>query len=330
MDSISTNHWFYWLTLPLRNRRKRKMLKYLELEFDLIVNTLFPMDLIVADLKIHKIFMCYEPYAFFYDSSFLKNFTIPQQLFFKLMRLLFENSDKMAVEKMDEILTINKTNIPKIRAVYKRDAIAVYAGIDSKVYFRSSTENIKQLRGIHTGQPLLFHSSDLTATKATYQLLEILKLLTSDFPNIKLLITVYVDLPNDINRLKSKIIDLGLEANVEYLGCLPKESLPLYYSSVDFVCQPSINQPASWPLKESLLCGTPIIGGWQSEEIDEHNGVKINAFNIEESRMKLIDLFAKKASDFSIDAEELKKSFSIDACLNQFNKIVINYENNKA
>lgn len=167
-DRISTNNPFYWLTLPWRNRQKRKRFSYVETEFDCVVNSLFPMNVLVAPFKVPKVQMCYEPFAFFYDPGYLKNFTLPQQLFFRAMKLLYERADKAAVAKMQKVLTVNKTNLPKIEAIYGRSATPVYAGIDPKVYRRADEEQIARLRKKHPGEPLLFHSTDLTGIKGTY------------------------------------------------------------------------------------------------------------------------------------------------------------------
>jgi glycosyltransferase involved in cell wall biosynthesis len=323
IDRTSTYNPVYWLTLPWRNRSKRKKLAYLDREFDCIINSLLPMNVLVSTFNVPKVQMCYEPFAFFYDSGFLKNFTLPQQWFFRLMKVFYERADKDAVAGMEKILTVNKTNLPKIEAIYGRTAIPVYAGIDTNVYKRADQHEIDRLREEHRGSPLLFHSSDLTGIKGTYPLLETVKQLLPDFPELKLLVTVYLDLPDGIERLKKRIRDMGLDSNVVFLGCLPKEQLPLYYSAVDFVCQPSLNQPANWPLKEAMLCGTPIIGGKESEEVDGRNGVKIDVSNTEEALSLLRNLFVTDRSAFIIDVDGLKSQYSIEGCLSQFNETVL-------
>lgn len=322
LDKYSTNNFKYWLTLDKRIRKKQNQLQYVEKNFDCIVNSLFPMNVLVADFTIPKIQMCYEPFAFFYDRGFLKTFTIAQQLFFRLMKIFYSRGDKAAVKKMDKVLTLNKTNLPKIKNVYGRIATPVYAGIDPNVYHRASNVEIMEIKKRHSGTPLLFHSSDLSGIKGTFPLLEVIRLLLPKYPKIKLLITVYVDVPDAISRLKTKIQELGLESNVEYLGCLAKEQLPLYYSSVDFVCQPSLNQPANWPLKEAMLCETPIIGGEESEEVTELNGAKINVLDAVRSAEILDRLFSTDRSKFIIDKEGLKRDYSIDSCLSLFNEII--------
>jgi glycosyltransferase involved in cell wall biosynthesis len=322
-DHTSTNNPLYWLTLPARNRLKQTKLAYIDKEFDCIVNTLFPMNMLVSKFKLPKVQMCYEPFAFFYDPDFLKHFTLPQQIFFRLMKALYERSDKTAVAMMEQLLTVNKTNLSKIERIYCRKATPVYAGIDPNVYKRAAPDAIELIRKKHPGQPLLFHSTDLTGIKGTYPLLEIIKRILPTYPTIKLLITVYIDRQDGINRLKKRIKVLGLDLNVAYLGCLPREQLPIYYSAVDFVCQPSLNQPANWPLKEAMLCETPIIGGSESEEVDDRNGVKIDVCAIDQS-VKLLDkLFARDRASFFVDTEILTQQYSIEACLTQFNDVLV-------
>jgi len=322
MDQFSTNHPIYWLTLPVRILKKRKRLRHVSKEFDCIVCSLFPMNLLVSKFSIPKVQMCYEPFAFFYDKRFMKNYTVVERLFFKVMTLLYSRWDKAAVREMSQVLTVNKTNLSKIRAIYGVDAMPVYAGIDPQVYKRASDQQISILREKYPGHPLLFHSTDLTGIKGTYPLLNIIKAVSKQFPSIKLLVTIYVNLPAGIQRFKNRVSEMKLEQYVEYLGCLPKEELPLYYSAVDFVCQPSINQPANWPLKEAQLCRTPIIGGIECEEVEDANGVRIDVTNLDESVRILIELFSKDRSLFKIDAEGLIRLYSIKTCLAKMNDIV--------
>ena len=328
MDTVSTNSPAYWLTLASRLRRKREALEKEVSGYDLIINSMFPMNVLVEDFRKPRLQMCYEPFAFFYDPGFLRNFTLPQQCFFRLAKLVYSSSDIRATRKMDTVLTVNKTNIPKIEEVYGITPRVVYAGIDTKVYARASEAEIAAVRERHPGSPLLFHSTDLTGIKGTFPLLSVVKGLCNDFPNLKLLVTVYVNNPSGVKMLQDAILENGLSGNVEYLGCLDKGELPRYYSAVDFVCQPSVNQPANWPLKEALLCRTPIIGGKQSEEaIDFVNGISIDVNDRLGSVEKMGQLFNKR-HELNIDTTELVANYSKDNCMAGFNAIIRQtYEN---
>jgi glycosyltransferase involved in cell wall biosynthesis len=293
-------------------------------DYDFIINSMFPMNWLTADFNLPKLQMCYEPYAFFYDSGFLQNFKPHQRLFFRLMKFLYAGQDKTATRKMPRVLTINQTNIPKLREEYGLDATAVYAGIDTSLYRRADNDAIAALRKKHPGSPLLFHSTDLTGIKGSYPLLEVLAELRKEYPAIKLLFTVYVNDPVGTEKFLQRIKELDLSQNTEFLGCLPRNVLPLYYSAVDFVCQPSINQPANWPLKEAMLCGTPIIAGAESEEgKDFINGIKLDIRDRDKAVAKIKAVFQRR-NELSLQesVEQLLLHYSRESCIGQLNKII--------
>ncbi|MHB9138369.1 MAG: glycosyltransferase family 4 protein [Victivallaceae bacterium] len=324
LDRESTNSPGYWLTLPGRIRRKTAELEPVLRDYDFIINSMFPMNWLVCDFKLPKLQICYEPFAFFYDKGFLQNFKFHHRMFFRVMKLLYSGKDKAAVRKMDKVLTINKTNVPKLFEEYGINVTPLYAGIDTELYKRAPASDVAELRKKHSGFPLLFHSTDLTGIKGSYPLLEVINELRGSYPEVKLLFTVYVNDPVGTEKFLKRISELGLQKNVEFLGCLPKEKLPLYYSAVDFVCQPSINQPANWPLKESLLCGTPIIAGIESEEVKDFvNGCQIEVRNKNASAVKLCDLMARRSElNLEESVTELLRDFSRNSCVAQLNRMI--------
>lgn len=324
LDTVSTNSPRYWLTLPLRLKNKRAVLAQTISEYDFIINSMFPMNWLTADLALPKLQMCYEPFAFFYDLGFLQNFKLHQRLFFRMMKLLYAGQDRIATRKMPRVLTINQTNIPKLREEYGLDATAVYAGIDTDLYHRADAAAIAEIRAKHSGQPLLFHSTDLTGIKGSYPLLEVIAALRNDYPHIKLLFTVYVNDPVGTEKFLYRIKELNLSGNVEFLGCLPRRQLPLYYSAVDFVCQPSVNQPANWPLKEAMLCGTPIIAGAESEEAEDFvNGVKVDIRSGAAAAIKIKALFNRRGElSLTASIDNLLANYSRESCIAQLNNII--------
>jgi glycosyltransferase involved in cell wall biosynthesis len=330
LDSKSTNSPLYWMTLAGRIRRKKTELETVLQDYDCIISSMFPMSWLVCDTKLPKIQICFEPFAFFYDKGFLQNFGLHHRLFFRMMKLLYVNADKAALRKMDKVITINQTNIPKLLQEYGVAATPVYAGIDTDMYKRSPENEIADVRKKHSGFPLLFHSTDLTGIKGSYPLLEVIAELRHTYPEIKLLFTVYVNDLVGTEKFLKHISELGLGNHVEFLGCLPKKELPLYYSAVDFVCQPSINQPANWPLKESLLCGTPIIAGTESEEVrDWINGCRVEIRDTKAAVVKLLSLFRRRNElDLTDSIAELHKCYARKSCVALLDRIINDsYEN---
>lgn len=315
----STNSPMYWLFLPFYIFKSRHKLRNVASNFDILIAGIFPTNIWSSKVNIEKVWLCYEPFAFFYDKDYLSSFTKSQRLFFKLLGFFYSRYDIKVAANFKKVITINKTNTKKIKSIYGIDAKVVYAGIDASVYFRANEEDIANFRGKHEGSPLLFHSTDLGGTKGTIPLLHIIKVLLRHFPRLVLLVTIYINKPKATAELMRLIDEMQLSRNIRLLGCLPKAELPMYYSGVDFVCQPSINQPANWPLKEGLLCGTPIIGGIASEEVNHSNGVRIDVLNLQDSVLKLSELFHKNKDDFYIDKDMLVDNYSFDKCLISFN-----------
>lgn len=324
LDTSSTNSLAFWLKLPFVLKRKRRRLLGLLPKGCVIVNSMFPMNVLVANLPFPRVQMCYEPFAFFYDKGFLRNFGPHHRVFFALMKLLYSRVDKNAVQQMDMLLTVNETNIGKFENVYGRTPVVHYPGIDTHKYKKAAQKEISTFRKLKTGSPLIFHSTDLTGIKGSYYLLEVIKKLREKYPQIKLLFSIYVNDPAGIEKFLQRIKELDLESNVEYLGCLPKDELPLYYSAVDYVCQPSINQPSSWPLKEALLCETPIIAGVESEEVREFkNGCRVDIKSINKSANTIEQLINSKESlDLSKFGSDFMQSYSIDNSLPKLNALV--------
>lgn len=324
LDTRSTNSLGYWLSLPWRVARKRRQLRAMQDRFDVIVNSMFPMSWVVTGLDLPKLQVCYEPFAFFYDKPFLRNFRAEHRAFFRLAKALFAGRDRDAVRRMDSVVTINATNVPKLKQEYGVQAHVVYAGIDTELYVRSGDDDIRSLRQAHPGSPLLFHSTDLTGLKGTFPLLEAIAQLLPRWPELKLLVTVYVNDPAGIERFQQHVQELGLTAQVEYLGCLPREALPRHYSAVDFVCQPSLNQPASWPLKEALICGTPIIGGVESEEVEDGvNGARIDVRDTPATVTRLERLFAERERlDVGPSAALMHRDYSRNGCVAQLSLLI--------
>ena len=324
MDVRSTNSPLYWLFLPLSLIAKRSRFKSEIREFDFAIATMFPMNILIAGLKIPKIQICYAPFAFFYDKSFLKNFNFAQRAAFFVLGSVWRFWDRRAISRMDELLTINKTMVPIMRNLFRRSCKILPGWVkkDSKVDIPE--EEKRRLRRQYPSRILIFHSTDMTALKGTLPFLEVLGEVTKVFTDFKLLISVYVDLPEQIRKLCDRIRALGLEQNVEYIGCLPKEKLPLYYASVDFVAQPSFNQPLSWPLNESLKYGTPIIGGPMSEEtLHKVNGVMIDVANKRESVDSLLWLFENRDSlDTGVNPFGDAPVMDENACLSYLEEIL--------
>ena len=74
------------------------------------------------------------------------------------------------------------------------------------------------------------------------------------------LVIVGGDLEKDreIERLKSVVIELGLEGKVIFTGSVDQRELSLYYSAADVLALPSYYESFGLVALEAMACGTPI------------------------------------------------------------------------
>jgi glycosyltransferase involved in cell wall biosynthesis len=325
LDTSSTNSALYWLTLAPRVMLKRRRLRTRIVTYDVAITSMFPMNWLVENLPIPKIHICYEPFAFFYDARFTSSLKVHERWFFAIAARLYARFDRRSARSMNRTVTVSQTNVSKIQRSYGIDAEVIYAGVETSKFFKDRSAAITRLRESYDAEPLLFHSTDLSGTKGTVPLLSIFQRILDTFPRARLLVTVYVENAPRLQSLRERIAKLKLEASVHILGCLPREELPHYYNAVDAVCQPSLGQPASWPLRESLMCGTPIVGGIESEEVqDGVNGCRIDVTDVDGSVKRLETFFRTCGSLDPTDSGNLiRKAFSRERSARAFEDILL-------
>lgn len=79
-----------------------------------------------------------------------------------------------------------------------------------------------------------------------------------------------------MQRYRAMSRELGIEDRVSFVGSVPQQQLPCYYSAADVCVVPSHYESFGLVAIESMACGTPVIGsrvgGLQHTIIDGHNG----------------------------------------------------------
>ena len=99
-------------------------------------------------------------------------------------------------------------------------------------------------------------ASRITARKGINYLLEAMKKLSSEYPNIFL--RAMGD-GNEKENLEKMAKELGLEKNVEFIGRVPRENTAPYYQEASIFVLPSLNEGMSNAMLEALSSGLPLI-----------------------------------------------------------------------
>lgn len=251
----------YWLLFPFYFLHDKHKISHIAKDADLIIASMFPMHAIADSLGKPYIYYCFEPFAFFYDKTIIKSTTPVKKIGSRLLSFAYQHLDKEGVLKADSVLCINQSTAAVIKEIYKRSPDAkTFLGVDTNFFKKRKISRPSKYRE----KLLLFHSTDFTATKGTDLLLKAMPYIISKNKDALLLISNTVEnsqIEDDYHKL---VKSLSLSKHVEFVGNLPYQKLPLFYSMADVVCfsgNPggSGASLASLLVLESMACQTPVV-----------------------------------------------------------------------
>lgn len=87
-----------------------------------------------------------------------------------------------------------------------------------------------------------------------------------------------------VQKIRSLVTTLGLDAKVIFTGFVPDEDLPTLYSAASIFVFPSLYEGFGLPPLEAMACGTPVVASNTSSlpEVIGDAGVLVNPFSIDE------------------------------------------------
>jgi len=290
LSGKSTNDYCYWFKLPQFINRDVQILTRRKKNFDLVISSMFPMNVVGNELGLPHIQLCYEPYAFFFDNNFISGFPKFQRLVIKLTRIFYRSLDICATRSSDTVLTLSEYNKKWIKRCYGRgNSKVVYEGVS--LDFFKPMRNLS-IENKYQGKFLLFHSTDFTPIKGTPHLIKALKFVVKKVPNVLLLITHTLSNKQGQENIIRLAKRLGVYKNIEFLGFVDYKLLPVYMSVSDIVVQPSIGQSMNLTVKEAMACGTAVITSPEGEEQykDGEAGFLVNPKNHSKLASKILEL----------------------------------------
>lgn len=254
---------FYWMTLPLQiyiNYAKIKRVVEKQ-KPQVIVTSMFPMNIFPLLFKTPGVQYCFEPFAFFHDPEFTKGFGLPKRIFIKILSFIYKNLDIKLARKSSILITLNQTTAKSIEEIYKRKPVISYAGIDSKHFKKFISTNIYEK---YKDYEIIVHSTDYTPVKRTDAMIKIFSKVNRKHPKTKLLITSTIPNLKEVAKLKSLARRLSVLKSIEFLGFVEYATLPQIYSIAKVLVQTSYSENSgttsmALPVKEALACGTPCV-----------------------------------------------------------------------
>ncbi len=255
----------YWLMLPYFIYRHvayvKKNFKLDSRQQTILISSMFPMNVVTTLLKLPRLQLCYEPFAFFYDRSFTAHFSIVKRTFIEFIKLYAVPLDMWGIRHQSSIVTLNSTTHQTIRETYGVLANPIYAGVNSTLFKPYVSARIRKR---YQGKSILVHSTDYSPVKKTDQLLRLMVPICRAVPTAHLLITTTIESNKEREILQQLAESLGIAEHVEFLGFVPIKELPQYYSLATFFVQVASSAKSgttsmALPVKEAMCCETPAI-----------------------------------------------------------------------
>jgi glycosyltransferase involved in cell wall biosynthesis len=248
--------------------------------------------------------LCFEPFPFFHDPEVKGMYPAPKRALLAYLTAAYGWIDSAGVTGADRLLTLNRSSASSIERVYGRsDAQPTYAGVDTDFFHPYTEEELADLRARHGDGPLAIHSTDFSPIKRTDLALRAFAAAQSGLPNgrPKLLVTSTREDKRGLEEMWSLARSLGIQDQVEFLGFVPYEDLPRYYSAADVLVQTgtasgSAATTMSLPVKEALACGTAVVRSDATDE-DVEDGVSgylVDPANYEETGARLAALLGDR------------------------------------
>ncbi len=132
--------------------------------------------------------------------------------------------------------------------------------VDTQIFYLVDQLSARQQLGITHSSPVFISVGGLVERKGFHRVLHILPELKKQYPQLLYLI-VGGEGPEGgmLLQLKQQVLDLGLQANVMFLGALPTCELKIPLSAADVFVLATANEGWANVFLEAMACGLPIV-----------------------------------------------------------------------
>ena len=189
--------------------------------------------------------------------------------------------ERLAVRRAEAIVTGSDHERVLLERLYEGDPANIHTipcGVDVERFHPRNQAADRAALSLDLDRPLLLAVGRLERLKGLDILLGALSQL--DAPRPRLLIVGGGPESDDYrSELESLAEELGIGEDVTFVGPVPHEELPAYYSAADVTVVPSYYESFGLVAVESMACGTPVVasrvGGLASTVTDGVNGYLI-------------------------------------------------------
>ena len=170
-----------------------------------------------------------------------------------MMPLLYRLVERLCLFFIDGVVVSEDANL----RYYRRQRAAIVRNYPLTTYADLQGER-------KTEQPTLIYAGNITALRGLFEMLELVRRLKADFPDVLLRLVGAVGVPAEEARARASIAEWGLDANVEWTGRVLLPEVHRQVAAAD-VClallHPDPNHLQSLPTKmfEYMMMGAPVV-----------------------------------------------------------------------
>lgn len=270
----------YWLAFPAFLARDACAVDRAAVGKTAIVSSFFPMNWLgtrtARRTGVRHIHLAFEPFPFFHDREVIDLYGPRKRALLAFLRTAYGGIDRRGVTGADARLTLNQATAASLEHIYGvNDAAPTYAGVDVEFFHPYSEAELEDLRGRYGAGPIAVHSTDYSPIKRTD--LALRAFAAAAVADARLLVTSTREDDGALSHLRRLAIELGVAERVEFLGFLPFDDLPRYYSLADVLLHTATAGHSgattmALPVKEALACGTPAVRSRSTDE-DVEDGI---------------------------------------------------------
>jgi glycosyltransferase involved in cell wall biosynthesis len=179
------------------------------------------------------------------------------------MRGLKRADRLIAVSHYTKQTVVERLSIPEERID------VVHNGVDTERFKPTPVpEEFYRKHQINPGAKVLLHVGTDDPRKGIRLLLEAMAIVRKEVPNVALLKVGAPAFTELRERNEALCRELGIADIVRWVGEVPEDELPVYYSAADALAFPSLYEGFGLPVLEAMACGTPV-AAFKSSSVPE-------------------------------------------------------------
>jgi glycosyltransferase involved in cell wall biosynthesis len=166
---------------------------------------------------------------------------------------------RYVLTEADEVITVSKFNAEKLLSlgVSPNKLHVIPNGYDDRFFKPLSSCSIRQKMGLPLNKRVLLSVGNLVEVKGHTYLIDAMNIVLKKRNDV---IAVIIGSGPLQEQLQKKVIQLGLNGKILFVGRKMHEEIPMWLNASDIFVLPSLGEGFPTVIPEALACGKPVIG----------------------------------------------------------------------